>query len=204
MLIFVQSSISKPVFISRLFLPASLLVPILLPLLIEPSRHKFVRGFGLFTAAVFMLLALISTLGVLLTAQKDNWRGAYRYVKTLPESSTRAIVFVASEAELPFNYYRAQDSSPPRNHHTGTPHGFFEIDPPRTMERVRSDADLDRLRQTFSGDRFDDVVLVMSHEDHVDKQGRTLAWFEANWQRVDELKLPNIHLMRYARRLKSE
>lgn len=199
-LLVIQSHLMKPVFISRLFLPTSVLTPLLIALALEQSRAKLIRCVGLAIAGVFLFLNIISSIAILTVPQKDNWRGAYSYVRDLPPSSTRLIVFVAAEGELPFAHYASKAAQSVGDPRTGVPQGFFDLNPPRTMQRILSPADLGHLRKMLSGGTYDEIVLVLAHEDHVDKQHRSRRFIEERWRRVDQLRLPNIHLLRYVPR----
>jgi hypothetical protein len=83
---------------------------------------------------------------------------------------------------------------------TGAPGGFFDIDPPRTIRRVKKDSDLDPMRATLAAGDFDEAVLVLSHYQWVDPTGITRAWFEKHWKLEEERKLRHVVLLRFRAR----
>ena len=87
----------------------------------------------------------------------------------MPAVRRRLIVFVANEAQLPFDYYYRLRTG---EEETGVPAGFFDADPPRTLVRVRRPSDLDGLRRRVESGGYDDLVFVVSHAGWADKDGR--------------------------------
>lgn len=77
--------------------------------------------------------------------------------------------------QLPFDYYYHRFDP-----QTGAPAGFFDRDPPRTMLRVMSDADLAKLRSKLDGGNYDEVMAVLSPLGWADPENLTLPML---WQR---------------------
>jgi hypothetical protein len=139
----------------------------------------------------------LSTTASLATPQKEDWRGAYDVVRALPESDRRLLVFVAAEGELPFAFYAKHDRSRRPEPRTGAPGGFLEVDPPRTIRRVLADADLDPLRRELATGRWDEVVLILGHDDFSDPEGRTEAELRATWRLVDEWSSRHVRVLQF-------
>lgn len=193
--VFTISRLGKPIFFPRVFIPTSLLTPILFAMPLDRSRG--VRVAGLVIAGLLFIGGAISVVIDLKYLQKDDWAGAYSYVTHLPPSSKRLLVFVAAEGELPYAHRVALDPTRVTEPRTGVPQGFFDLDPPRTMQRIPSAASLDALARKLSDGTFDEVILVLSHQTHVDPSGLTKAWFDREWMQVDDIKFRNVRLVRY-------
>jgi uncharacterized membrane protein len=154
-----------PLFMEKIFLPSAVLLPIfvLLPLPMQESKAIW-AGAWVFTA--FCLLALC---GHLAEDHKEDWRGAANFVSELP-AERRLIVFVADDGQLPFDcYYRYRDG----DQATGVPAGFFDLQPPRTMLRIPEDGDLAKLKARLDSGKFDQIVLIQSHQGWGDAQRLT-------------------------------
>ena len=194
---FTLSRIGKPMFFPRLFIPTSLLTPLLFAIPID--RTKWVRRVGYAMAGVMVVGGATSVVVDLNVMQKDDWAGAYAYVKQLPPSSKRLLVFVAAEGELPYAHRAMLDPTRVQEPRTGSPQGFFALDPPRTMQRVFSEAEVEPLVEKLKGGAYDEVILVLSHQGHVDARGLVVAYFEREWWQAEETKFRNVKLVRYVR-----
>src|SRR5208282_5204426 len=95
----------------------------------------------------------------------------------------RLIVFVANDGQLPFDYY--YKGADPQ---TGAPAGFFDRDPPRTMLRVISGADLTKLQSQLDGGNYDEVVAVWCNWDWGDPYNLTLPMLEKRFPISQEWK----------------
>jgi hypothetical protein len=194
---FTLSRIGKPMFFPRLFIPTSLLTPLLFAMPVD--RTKWVRLAGCAMACVLFVGGVTSVVVDLSVMQKDDWTGAYAYVKQLPPSSKRLLVFVAAEGELPYAHRAMLDPTRVQEPRTGSPQGFFELDLPRTMQRVFSEAEVEPLAKKLEGGAYDEVILALSHQGHVDAQGLVVAYFEREWWQAEETKFRNVKLVRYVR-----
>jgi hypothetical protein len=134
----------------------------------------------------------------LTTERKEDWRGAYAVVRELPPSPRRLILFVANEGELPFAYYASRDPARPAERRSGAPAGFFDLDPPKTIRRVTSDADLDGLRTTLESGAFDEIVLVLSHDAFADPHGLTETLLRSTARVVGTHDLRLVRVIRFA------
>lgn len=184
-LVAVYSRIGTPVFMDKVFLPSASLLPICLFLpLARPGRG------GWMVAAVALLLIFVSLIGYENEARNEDWRGAAAVVDRLPPAR-RLIVFVATEGQLPFDYYSHSDD--PRS---GAPTGFFDRNPPRTMLRVTRDAELAPLESRLASGNFDEVVAVLAHLDWADPDGRTLAMLEKLFPVAQRFDLFDVEVVR--------
>jgi len=162
-LVAVYSRVGTPIFMDKIFLPSASLLPICLFLpLARPGRA------GWIAAVAALLLMTVSLIGFENERRNEDWRGAAAIVDHLP-ASRRLIVFVATEGQLPFDYYNHGDD--PR---TGAPTGFLDRNPPLTMLRVTSDSDLAPLQARLASGDYDEVVAVLAHLEWADPAGRTL------------------------------
>jgi mannosyltransferase len=158
------SLLGRSIFLPRGFLPSSVLMPILLAV---PARKGNLAG----RAFVGFCLAfvVVNLYAWEKESVKEDWRGAAAAVASMPATPHRLLVFVASEAQLPFDYYYRLR---PGETETGAPTGFFDTDPPRTLVRVLRDRDLDGLRRRVNAGGFDDLVLVVAHAGWFNSKGQ--------------------------------
>lgn len=194
-LVFAASWIGQPIFIERVFIASSALLPLLIAMACEVPARAW-RIVAMSAAAVLIVLGLISTASLFGTRQKEDWRSAYDYVAALPPARGRLIVFVAPEGELPFAYYAAHDTSRTAEPRTGVPGGFLEIDPPRTIRRVRSDEDLAGLRDRLRFGSVREVVLMLSHDDFADPEHRVEAFLRRHGRVIEEREFLRVRVLR--------
>ena len=108
------------------------------------------------------------------------------------------VVLTAPEGELPFNYYASQEKpAKSRFARTGTPGGFFEIDPPRTLRKVTEEKDLEPLKKLVQSGKYKQIVLVQSHEWWADHEQLTLKYLDNACSFLDEQKWEGVAVYRY-------
>ena len=175
-LTFVYSQRATSIFIDRAFVVSSLVVPLLaavpLEVTVDRGRRALAGGLVAWLLAAAVLSAVADRHG--LPNHLEDWRGASRYAAGLSVGH-RLVVFNANEGELLYDYYARGGDYAPGPGLTGTPAGYFDRHPPRTMRRVRTDAEIDGLRQRLDARPADDVVFVATHIFYSDAGGRTLA-----------------------------
>lgn len=196
-LVFAYSLVRQPIFLERLFIASSAVLPILLAMTLDRLRPVAIRSVGGAIVSLVGVLMLFSTIPMLVSERKEDWRGTYHAVAELPPSDRRLIVFVANEGELPFWYYAAHDRSRQPEPRTGVPQGFFDLDPPRTIERVTQDGDLMKLAAQLISGRWDEVVLILSHDDFSDPDGRTVKFLRSQARITEVRNLRHIRVMRF-------
>ena len=171
------SVLRTPLFTPKLFLPSATLLPIFVLL---PLAMRLSRGISRAAWAGTLLLILLSGLTLYshyLEDNKEDWRGIARKVSDLP-AQRRLIVFVANDGQLPFDYYYHYR---PGDEKTGVPSGFFDRDPPRTMLQVLVPAR--SLAPGFPAGlgRYDQVVLVLAHQEWADRNHLTQTLLQRRW-----------------------
>jgi hypothetical protein len=151
----------RSVFLPAAFVPSTVIMSVLLAGPMAWSRGRI--GTGIVVA--LLLLSAANLLAYEHERTKEDWRSAAKIAAAMPAVEHRLFVFVANEGQLPFDYYYHLR---PGETETGAPRGFFDLDPPRTQLRVLTDGDLASLRRQVGQDRFDDLVLVVSHAGWID------------------------------------
>ncbi len=200
LLVFLYSQLRQPIFIERVFIASSAVMPILLAMVVDTGRDRASRMIGSAIVLIVGLLGICSSVSLWTETRKEDWRGAYATVAAMPESNRRLIAFVANEGELPFAYYATHDSHRTAEPRTGAPSGFLEIDPPKTIRRVTGEADLAHMRSQISSGKWDEIVLVLSHDDFSDPDGLTEQLLRAEWALVDETNLRLVRVLRFKSR----
>lgn len=196
-LVFVYSQVRQPVFLERVFIASSAVLPILLAMAVDSGRPTFAQGIGAVALVALGLLGVVSTATLLTTERKEDWRGAYAFVSELPPSPRRLILFVANEGELPFAYYASRDGNRLAEPRSGAPAGFFDLDPPKTIRRVTNAAELDPLRAAVASGAYDEVVLVLSHDAFADPAGLTEKFLRANARAIADRDLRLVRVVRF-------
>ncbi|MGD0388850.1 MAG: hypothetical protein ABSC42_07845, partial [Tepidisphaeraceae bacterium] len=154
------------------------------------------RGISRATWGGTLLLLLLSGLTLYsyhLEVNKENWRGIAQKVSDLP-AGRRLIVFVANDGQLPFDYYYHYR---PGDEATGVPRGFFDRDPPRTMLRVRVERDLWPLNSRLASGHYDQVVLVLAHQEWADPNHLTQTLLRKHWPIAGREDLNNVAIQWY-------
>jgi hypothetical protein len=165
------SLLDRPILMDKIFLPSATLMPILLLL---PMRWSWPRPrlrWITCLATVFLLLIQAAVLvNYFVVPQKEDWRSAAALVEGFP-AQRRLIVFVANDGQLPFDYYYHYR---PGDAVAGAPAGFFDRDPPRTMLRVLTPQDVQSVEAKIDREKYDHVVVVLSHWKFADPDGYVL------------------------------
>jgi uncharacterized membrane protein len=195
LLVFEISRISQPIFIERIFLPTVLFAPLLivLPLTISTIRWRRLCA----TAVVVLMIFSILSLGpVWLGEYSERWREICQFID-VDRSNRPLIVFAANEGELMYDYYSRNGDYAPSPRLIGLPGGFFGVDPPRTMRRVLSDADLSPLRDALPAHSFYEVILVESHSWWADSSHRIRAFLNQRMWLEEQREFPNTTVYRF-------
>lgn len=201
-LVFVYSQFRQPIFMERVFIASSATIPLLLGMAVDRGTRSLTAGRAVGSAwvATLGLLGLVSTTALISHPRKEQWRDAYASVARLAPSNERLIVFVANEGELPFAFYAAHDRSRTAEPRTGAPSGFLEVDPPKTIRRVVSDADLAHVRSAMSSGRWKQIVLILSHEGFADPDDRTERLLRSEWELEAETTVRRVRVLRFRSR----
>jgi uncharacterized membrane protein len=180
-LVVFYSLFSTPLVLNKVFLGSAAAMPfiLLLPLGMEFKRPgRVILRIG---AAGLMLLA-IGILWTDMSEKKEDWRSAAQFVAQMPPKH-RLILFMGQDSQLPFDYYhgpyRAGEDV------TGSPAGFFDLDPPRAMLRVLRQEDLHHLQMMIENGHYEQVILVESHQQWSDPENLTLKYLVARFPNQD-------------------
>src|ERR1019366_10373325 len=99
--------------------------------------------------------------------------------------------------EFLYDYYARAGNYAPSADLIGVPTDFFASDPPRTMRRVRVEADLGELQSVVSWEGFDEVDLVESHYWWSDEAHLTLGLLNRELVPIDEVEIDRIVVHRF-------
>lgn len=181
LVLFLVSRISQPVFVERVMLPSTVFFAILWATPLAWLQQRWARI--CWGGVLFVLLGceVWSMRGQWLGEHLENWRGACAYLQSQRDAAgapkRSIVIFASNEGEQLYDYYARHGDFTPRSDLTGAPTSFFQPPdegPPRTMRRVRSDADLDQLRSLLAHGSFDQLFLVQSHQQWGDPSHRVL------------------------------
>jgi uncharacterized membrane protein len=178
----------KPLFMVRLFIPSASLLPIfiLLPMTVKKRGAMLPAAWS--GAALLILFTALTLYGYYIEYFKEDWRQVAGIVSQLP-AERRLIVFVANDAQLPFDYYYHYR---PGDEVTGIPAGFFDLNPPRTMQRIPQDGDLGKLESQLDSTYYDQIVLIEERVDWADPQESALRYLKSRWLLTTEEKVRSL------------
>ena len=202
---FAYSRLATSVFMDRAFIVSSGIVPLLAAVPLEVAAGGRARRGAAVLAGLLLVMMAQSAVADRLSVPDhvEDWRAACRYAarsdRWFPPGH-RLTVFNANEGELLYDYYARGGDFAAAADLTGTPADFFAADPPRTLRRVRTDADLDGLRHLLDRRPIDRLVLVSAHAPYADADGRTLALLRARMRQVDARAFDAVTVYRFAAR----
>jgi hypothetical protein len=165
--VFVLSRITTPLFIDRIFINSSVVVPIVLayPVALQKGLkwEKLYNFLGIMLAAV----VAFSGFGYLRYQQKDDWRGAIASVLRIPERN-RLVVFIPRMGELLFDYY-AQKSPivAPGLAKLALPVSYLGDFPPPRGGKIQA-THLNQLKLAVESGKYSEADLILSNERHDD------------------------------------
>ena len=197
LLVFVVSLISQPIFIERILLPTALFAPLLIVMILNSVATGLWRWVGGGAVLVLLILSVRSIGDIWLGAHPEPWREISQFVDA-DRSNHPLIIFAANESELLYDYYSRNFDYSPSPRLLGLPSGFFDIDPPKTMRRVLSDADLTRLRAALPRDFVGEVILVESHPWWADPEGRIPEFLNQRMRLIGQQKFSHTTVYRYS------
>ncbi len=180
--VLIYSLLGQSIFMERIFLPTTLLLPLLILL---PLNHPW-PALRYLSALAVLTIFLCEVRSVRLAwngEHPEDSRAAMRFVQA-NHRDDELIVFVGEEGETLYDFYARGGDYSRRDDLVGVPRSYFALDPPRTMQRVRSDADLRPLADLLATARFSQVCLVQSHDTWNDPSHRVLNFL------TDRLTVP--------------
>ena len=194
LLIFIYSRIGQSIFMERAFLASGIAVPLLIVLPMKAGRPG--RALSMAAIVLFLYLSLRSIPNHRLGEHAEKWREACAFAQS-SNAAHRLIVCVSSDGEPLCRYYACDRDYGPRTDVTAAPATFFALDPPRTMQRIKSDRDLDGLRAKLALGGFDEVVLLSSHTFWADHTERALAMMKGELSETDEKYFTGVTVYRF-------
>jgi hypothetical protein len=194
LLIFIYSRIGQSIFMERAFLASGIAVPLLIVL--PMSAGHAARLMSIAAIVLFMALSLGSIPNHRLGEHAEKWREACAFAQS-SHATHRLIVCVSSDGEPLCRYYACDRDYGPRADVTAAPASFFALDPPRTMQRIKSPRDLDSLRARLAQGGFDEIVLLSSHTFWADHTEQTLAMMKAELSESDEKYFTGVTVYRF-------
>jgi hypothetical protein len=193
--IFFYSRSGTSIFVERAFLASGIAMPLLLALALEAARSLPARVVVVGGLAWVFYLHAFSLAGRFTGEQNESWREASDYALRLSSAHEHTLtVFCSNECEVMYDFYARHGDYSPRADLVGTPQGFFELDPPRTLQRVLRDQDVDKLRAALDARPVDSVVLIYSHSWWGDGQGRTLALISSRFKLANAQQFKQIRV----------
>ncbi len=175
--VFIHAQSGQSYFIVKIFATSALVFPLAIAMAVDRFP---LRRLGMILGLLLLAASVTSTWGYFRWEVKEDWRSACRYVNTLDkqgDTKGTLVVFLANEGEYLYDYYCRQDGVVPLAR-TGLPQGFFDLQPPRTIQRVKSTADMDRLAQRLDAQQVSRVVLVLSHTHWSDPASLATAYMD--------------------------
>jgi len=196
---FMRSRTSTPIFIARIFIGSSAIIPLLASIPLAAAIESGVARLGArLSTAALVIVSILSVFAISSLAPNENWRAAYQYVKSHGGDDQTLLVFVGSEGELPFDYYAGRDGSSPKWARTGCPQGYFESDPPVNARRVQSDDDLERLKKRLAERPWKQIALVSAHNWWADPDHRVPTYLKSACTLQEQKEFSQIGVMLFA------
>ena len=199
LIVFVLSRITRPVFIERVFIASSVVVPIVFayPLAIRTERKwRMVYGF---LAIVLAFTTALSSFGYLRTQEKEDWRGASRSLLGTPDRN-KLIVFAPTAGEIIFKYYAQGLSAPTSNIVTiGLPKSFLEQSPPR-IGAITGPTDISPLEHAVESKKFPEVDLVLESASRDDLNQLALGYLNRSFIFQEEQHFHGVRIDRFLAR----
>jgi 4-amino-4-deoxy-L-arabinose transferase-like glycosyltransferase len=191
---FAQAHLGSGVFVRKSFMPSE--VPLALAFGIAASAGKR-RWISLTLIGAMLAGQIICIVGGDRRAS-EGWRSVVSFINGHSDQTTLT-VYLSNDAECMYPYYTRRLGQTPQAV-TGVPASFFAGNPPRTMRRVTSDADLADLRETISRTKPSRVLLVLSAEPFHDPEGRTRKYLGEQMRLVESHEFPVCTVLEYAAR----
>jgi mannosyltransferase len=191
MAVAIYSCMGTPIFMDKIFLASTNILPILLLIPAAWARPISLRPLCITLAGLFLFISFVTTVSFEATRHKEDWRGAGAYLRQMPDTP-RVILCVSEDGQLPLDFYYHHR---PNETETGAPAGFFDLNPPRAMRHV--DTDADALAPIANVMKYPEIVLVECKEGIADPNGLILKFLSRQCKEIDEKKLVDITIYRF-------
>lgn len=195
LVLFFISRVGQPIFIERALLPSTVILPIMLalPAVLSWRSARIV----LLMAMILAVLDVHSSHHHYQGEHAEHWRSACRYAAADLKPNDH-IVFVANEGELLFDYYSRGSNYSPSKQLLGAPADFFALNPPRTLRRVLSNADLKSLRSAIADSPAGKWTLVESHSFWADPDHRVMALLNRHFHLIGQRQFTQVAVYRFS------
>jgi len=179
----------KPIFISRALIYISVPYLVLLACGICGLAHwKLAMPL---LAALLLLLNSLSLYRLYMVQPKEEWELAASYI-TSRATSGELVLFLAADAQIPFDYYAGADSK--RLERRGLPADVLSVPPLEPKVRAQ---DLPRIRSLIAD--HPSFWLVESHSEFADPQGLVRQIIAESWESQDRRQFYGITVERLRR-----
>jgi mannosyltransferase len=196
LMVFVYSRIATPVFIDRVFINSSAVVPIVLAYPLSVQKGPKGRIFYGLLGIVLGATTALSGFGYLRYEEKEDWRGATSSLLRIPEKN-RLILFISSTSEILFDYYaRRSPAMPPTVEKIGFPVSFYERFPP-PPRKITDANDINRLKLAVESKKYSEIDLLLSHEQNHDPNGLVFDYLNRVFIRQEEQRFNGIRIIRF-------
>jgi 4-amino-4-deoxy-L-arabinose transferase-like glycosyltransferase len=163
LLVFLLSRVTRPLFIDRVFIASSIVVPLVLAYPLAARSEPKGRMLYGFLGIVLALVTTLSAFGYLRTQEKEDWRGASRSLLGISRGN-RLIVFAPTAGEILFNYYAQRfQAARPDIVAIGLPRSFLEQFPPH-LGAITGPTDIAPLELAVRSGNYSEVDLVLASE----------------------------------------
>lgn len=175
---YIYSQYRQSIFLERVFVPSAVFISIALAA--AASTVGAWRRGALLLCGVVIALSVTSSVLALRYAHEDPWREAMLEVQATARPQDR-VLFFAAEGELMYWYYRDQLKWAPAST-GGIPRDFLAEYPPRVQVPVKSEADIQPLRQALARGKVTRVILVDAHAKDMEGYARLQQLFAGEWK----------------------
>lgn len=198
LIVFILSRVSTPVYIDRVFINSSVVIPIVFAAPLAFQRGRRARTAYAWLGIVVGLATMASGFGYLKYEQKEDWRGASANLLDIHQNN-RLIAFMASRGEFLFNYY-AQRLGPgdPAVSKIGVPTDFDEqFPPPKAKDPIRGVMDMGQLKTAVESKKYSEIDLVLSHETWDDPNGLVPDYLRGFFASEEKRQFNGITIVRF-------
>jgi len=196
LVVFVLSRATRSLYIDRIFLNSSLVVPLVFayPLALQKGRSgRILYGF---LGIVLAVTTALSAFGYLRNQEKEDWRGAASSLLGIPEQN-RLIVFAPTAGEILFDYYAQKlPATGPSVRKMGLPMSHLEDFPPR-LGAITSTSDIGPLKLAVESGKYSEIDLVLSRESAEDLNEQILGYLNRAFARQEERRFYRIRIVRF-------
>lgn len=186
--------------VRRVGVPAAAVFPVFFALLVVGfSQGSRWRALLAGSVCVVVLMGCVESTWRLMSKQrKEDWRSLTAHVNAqLPDGRT-ALAMVPNEGEILYRYYSRQQGAATSSI-AGLPRGFFETEPPRCAQKIRSIADLRPLIGLTERSEVNRVLLIQSHLYARDPRDLTGQWMGECWIEGKPVRFQHILLREFCR-----